>query len=72
MPNIAEILLILAFGLAFYTLGASVIAGFVTISRGSGVVGAPAFATSEKGQRISDVVTEALARILRDIRESAQ
>jgi creatinine amidohydrolase len=42
------------------------------ISRGSGVVGAPAFASREKGERISNFVTEALVRILRDIRESAK
>jgi creatinine amidohydrolase len=41
------------------------------ISRGSGVVGAPSFASAEKGERISDVVTEALVHMLRDIRESA-
>jgi creatinine amidohydrolase len=42
------------------------------ISRGSGVVGAPSFASPEKGQRISDVVTATLVQILRDIRGSAQ
>jgi creatinine amidohydrolase len=42
------------------------------MSRGSGVVGAPAFASPKKGQRISDIVTAALVQILRDIRESAK
>jgi creatinine amidohydrolase len=41
------------------------------ISRGSGVVGAPAFASAAKGEEISDIVTAALVQILRDIRQSA-
>jgi creatinine amidohydrolase/Fe(II)-dependent formamide hydrolase-like protein len=40
------------------------------ISRGTGVADAPSFASREKGQRISNVVTEALVHMLRDIRES--
>jgi len=40
------------------------------MSRGSGVVGAPAYASAEKGQRISDIVTDALVGMLRDVRHA--
>lgn len=38
------------------------------ISGGSGVVGQPTYASAAKGQRISDIVVDALATMLHDIR----
>ncbi|HEY0940302.1 MAG TPA: creatininase family protein [Steroidobacter sp.] len=42
------------------------------ISGGSGVVGAPTFATAAKGKRISEIVTGKLVSMLTDIRNSQQ
>jgi creatinine amidohydrolase len=38
------------------------------ISGGSGVVGAPAYASADKGRRISDAVVAKLVQMLTDIR----
>lgn len=42
------------------------------ISGGSGVVGAPQFATPEKGAKISEVVSAKLVKMLKDIRQSVE
>ena len=41
------------------------------ISGGSGVVGQPTYASAAKGKRISDLVTDAFAAMLRDIRTAS-